>query len=248
MTARIVVAPDHDTLAAAVAARLITALVDALSRHDEAHVCLTGGRIGTSSLAAVAASPACNAIDWSRVHVWWSDERFLPTGDPERNETGARDALLDHVAIPLDHVHPMPQPQAPWGDDVDQAAGAYAVELAAHASGESPAPTFDVLLLGVGPDGHVASLFPGLPQIDADGVTCAVVNSPKPPPVRISFTRAMINTSRQVWLIASGTEKAAAMAAALNTSVPSDLPAALVHGTELTLALLDRDAASELHS
>ena len=246
MTARVVVAPDHDTLAASVAARVITSLTDALSERSEAHLCLTGGRIGTSSLAAIATSPACAAIDWLRVHIWWSDERFLPTGDPERNETGAREVFLDHVGVPSDHVHPMPAPGSSWGDDVDLAAAAYADELAKFGSGATDVPAFDVLLLGVGPDGHFASLFPGLPQINETGVVCGVTTSPKPPPVRISFTRSTINTAREVWLIASGEEKAAALAEALNLATPSQLPAALVHGTNDTLVLLDQAAAQQL--
>jgi 6-phosphogluconolactonase len=245
MTAEVIVAPDHDSLAAAVAARTITALIDALSQREVAHLCLTGGTIGIDALAAIAHAPARAAVPWHRVHVWWSDERFLPTGDPERNETGARAQFLDVVAIPASNVHPMPAPGWPWNDDVDQAAAAYADELDRFQD-VGISPEFDVLMLGVGPDGHVASLFPGQPALADPHSVCGVTNSPKPPPVRISFTMPTINRARQVWLIASGLGKAHALALALGPEGASEVPAGAVRGTERTLALLDADAASEL--
>ena len=245
MTTEVLVAPDHESLAAAVAARVITGLVDALAARPVAHLCLTGGTIGTDSLAAITQSPAHTAVDWSRVHIWWSDERFEPTGDPLRNVTGARAAFLDHVPLTPAHVHPMPASGALWGDDVNAAAAAYATELQNVGAG-TEVPVFDLLLLGVGPDGHVASLFPGLPEIDAPGTVCAVTGSPKPPPVRISFTLATINVAREVWLVASGAEKAHAIGAAITQGSASHLPSGMVHGTQRTLALLDVAAASEL--
>ncbi len=235
------VAPDHDTLAAAVAARSIAVLCDALAARPEAHFCLTGGSIGTASLAAIAASPACAAVDWARVHIWWSDERFEPTGDPVRNETGARAALLDQVALTASHVHPMPASGGRWANDVDAAAAAYADELLRVGLGA--VPDFDVLLLGVGPDGHVASLFPAHAALADLRVTCGVINSPKPPPTRITFTLPTIARAREVWLVASGAEKSEAMGRALNDGEASLLPAALVRGSTRTLALLDREAA-----
>src|SRR5690606_11583233 len=113
-----------------------------------------GGGIGTKTLAAVHTSPARDAVDWRRVSIWWGDERFLQSGDPERNETSARQALLDHVDLDPANVHVMPPSDGSHGDDVDAAAAAYAEELA-----RSDVADFDVLMLGIGPDTHVASLF-----------------------------------------------------------------------------------------
>src|SRR5688500_13678645 len=93
----VVVHPTKQLLAEAAGARLVTALLDAQAARGLAHVALTGGSMGSAILAAVAASPAKDAVDWSAVHVWWGDERWLPAGDPERNETQNRESLLDQV-------------------------------------------------------------------------------------------------------------------------------------------------------
>jgi len=242
----VVILADPDLMAAAAAARLITALVDAQAARGHAHVVLTGGTGGGAIQVAVAAAAARNAVDWTAVDLWWGDERFLPAGDPDRNETQARGFLLD--ALPLDpaRVHPMPASDGPFGTDVDAAAAAYAAELAAAASPESalPVPVFDVLMLGVGPDGHVASLFPGHPGFAVrEGTAIAVRESPKPPPTRISLTLPALQTARQTWLLAAGEGKADVVSRAIGGEA---LPAGSVHGTERTLWLLDRAAASKL--
>ncbi len=176
---QLVVHRDKELMAQAAAARLITRIVDAQASRGHASVVLTGGRNGNGLLAALAAAPARDAIDWARLDLWWGDERFLPEGDPERNVTQAREALLD--AVPLDpaRVHAMPASDGPYGDDADAAAAGYAAELAAAASPEDhgAVPSFDVLMLGVGPDTHVASLFPELPAVRETERTVVGVHS-----------------------------------------------------------------------
>ncbi|WP_258382485.1 6-phosphogluconolactonase, partial [Streptomyces sp. NTH33] len=153
-TPQLVVHRDKELMAQAAAARLITRIVDAQASTGSASVVLTGGRNGNGVLAALAAAPARDAIDWGRLDLWWGDERFLPEGDPERNVTQAREALLDSVPLDPKRVHAMPASDGPYGADVEAAAEAYAEELARAAGPENhgAVPTFDVLMLGVGPD------------------------------------------------------------------------------------------------
>lgn len=244
----VIVHRDPDQLAAAVAARLITRLVDVQAAGGEAHVGLTGGGIGIRTLSGVASSPARDAVDWRRLHIWWGDERFVPAGHPERNETQAREALLDHVPLDPARVHPMPPSDGPDGDDPEAAAERYAHELAHAARPEdhAPVPAFDVLLLGCGPDGHVASLFPGKPALYDERPVVAVRGAPKPPPTRLSLTIPAIQAAREVWVVVSGAEKAPAVTMALSGAGVNDVPAAAARGRRRTLWLLDSDAAGNL--
>jgi 6-phosphogluconolactonase len=239
-----------DELAEAVCARLITTLVDVQSSGRVPHWVLTGGGIADRIHRAVADSPARGAVDWSRVEAWWGDERFLPKGDPERNETQARAALLDHVAVDASRVHPIGASDE-VDDDPDRAADEYAELLRAAARPEDhgTVPTFDVLMLGVGPDGHVASLFPEKPALyDEDRPVTAVRGSPKPPPVRVTLTMPTLNHAREVWFVVAGEDKAKAARLALSGAGVVQIPAAGPRGIQRTIWLLDRAAASELPS
>jgi 6-phosphogluconolactonase len=239
---------DPELLARAVAARLVTRLVDAQAARGGASVVLTGGGIGTATLAELAGSRARDAVDWDRLDLWWGDERFLPAGHPDRNETQARAALLDKVDVPPERVHPMPAADGPDGNDPEAAAERYAAELRAAARPEDhgPVPSFDVLLLGVGPDGHVASLFPGMPALYDDRPVVAVRGAPKPPPTRVSLTLPSIQAAREVWVLAAGAEKAPAVRLGLSGSGAVQVPAAGAVGRQRTLWLLDRAAAAQL--
>ncbi|TCN38011.1 6-phosphogluconolactonase [Kribbella orskensis] len=242
----ILVNRDAEGLAHAVAARLITRLVDVQSSGKVAQVVLTGGRVAAVVYRAVAESPARSAIDWRRVEFWWGDERFLPEGDPERNETQAWDALLSHVDVDPALVHPMP---ADTGQAPEAAAEEYVATLAAAAgSGDRDGvPTFDVLMLGVGPDGHVASLFPehaALHEVERSSV--AVHGAPKPPPTRISLSFPALNRAHEVWFVVAGDDKAKAVRLALSGAGPRHIPAAGVKGLNRTLWLLDEAAATDI--
>ncbi|MBX6356574.1 MAG: 6-phosphogluconolactonase [Micromonosporaceae bacterium] len=243
---RVVIHADPKVLAEAVAARLAVRLVDAQAERGEADLVLTGGRIAAAIYRALRDSPARDAVDWSRVNFWWGDERFLPTGHPDRNETQARAALLE--ALPVDplRVHPMPASDGPDGPDPESAAARYAEELAAAAPGTAQLPHFDLVLLGIGEDGHVASVFPEHPSAYETRPVSAVRGSPKPPPIRTTLTLPALNTAEEVWLIAAGLEKAAAVRMALSGAGAVQVPAAGVHGVDRMLWLLDRAAAHEL--
>jgi 6-phosphogluconolactonase len=237
---------DPNVLAGAVAARLITRLVDVQAARGTASIVLTGGRIAASTFAAITESPARAAVDWSQLDIWWGDERFLPAGDAERNETQAREALLDHVPVDPERVHPMPA--ADGGLEPEAAAERYAAELARASRPEhhGAVPLFDVLLLGVGPDAHVASLFPEEPALYDERTVVAVRGAPKPPPTRISLTLPAIRSAAEVWLVVSGEDKAGAVRLALSGAGEVQVPATGARGRQRTLWLLDRAAASQL--
>ena len=227
----------------------MTRLVDVCAARGHASLVLTGGGIGTLVLTELAAAPARDAVDWRHLDMWWGDERFVPTGDPERNETGARQALLDHVDASPDRVHPMPGPDGPDGPDPEAAAARYAGWLLAASQPEdhSQVPSFDVLMLGIGPEGHVASLFPGMPALyEEQRTVVAVHGAPKPPPTRLTLTLPAITAAREVWILASGEEKAGAIRLALSGAGPVQVPARPPRGRQQTLFLLDRAAAAHV--
>jgi 6-phosphogluconolactonase len=243
----VVVHHDRAMLADSAAARLVMAIVDAQTSRGQADVVLTGGSMGSAVLVSLGHSPARDAIDWRRLNLWWSDERFLPAGDPERNETQARQALLDAVPLEPARVHPMPASDGPDGADVEAAAARYARELAAAAPRGRDVPQFDVLMLGVGPDAHVASLFPEHPALHERGASAiGVRGAPKPPPMRVSMTFPSLSAARDVWFLVSGADKAGAVGLALSGAGRMQAPAAGVSGIRSTTWLLDRDAATHV--
>jgi len=223
--------------------------VAAQDARGAAALVLTGGGIGTAVLAVLATGTARSSIDWRHLDLWWGDERFLPAGHPDRNHTQARAALLDSVPLDPARVHPMPASDGPDGPDPEAAAQRYAAELAAAAETGSHRrlPIFDVLLLGVGPDGHVASLFPEQAALyESVRAVVGVRGAPKPPPVRISLTLPTITSADQVWLLAAGAEKASAIRMALSGAGAVQVPAAGARGRSRTLVLLDEAAAAAL--
>jgi 6-phosphogluconolactonase len=246
MSARptVVVHKDPAVLAQAVAARLLTSIVDAQSYGGIASIVVPGGTIGIACLAALRESPARAAVDWQRVEVWWCDERFVTADSPDRNELQARSALLN--AVSPGRVHPMGALGGLDGDDADAAAARYAAELAAAAPGSALVPEFDVLMLGMGPEGHTASIFPESPAAHDARTVIGVHGCPKPPATRISLGFAALSSARAVWMIAAGVDKAAAVALALSDAGPIQVPAAGPVGREQTLWLLDEAAASHL--
>ncbi|NTY58963.1 6-phosphogluconolactonase [Mycolicibacterium sphagni] len=237
--------PDTEALVTAVGDRLVESITSAIAARGQAFIVLTGGGTGIGLLKHVGAHD--EAIDWSKVHIFWGDDRFVPADDAERNDKQAREALLDHVAIPAGNVHPMAASDGEFGDDLDAAALAYEGVLAATAKQGEPTPAFDVHLLGMGGEGHINSLFPHTPAV-AEGTrfVVGVEDSPKPPPRRITLTLPAVRRSREVWLVVSGAAKADAVAEAIGGASPDDVPAAGAVGEEATVWLLDTQAASKL--
>ena len=201
--------------------------------------------MGGAVLAAATAQHRATEIDWSLVHFWWSDERFLGANHPDRNEVQARVAMLDALPIPVENIHPVASTDD--GIGLDEAADAYAVELARFGCTAHPWPSFDVCFLGVGPDAHIASLFPDRPEIQiVERAVVPVRDSPKPPPERVTFTRPVINSSKRVWMVLAGADKAAALGLALAGASYESVPAAGAKGRKRTVFFVDQAAASQV--
>ncbi len=236
---RIEVHSDAATLATAVAGELIARLEAAQASGHVPQIALTGGTIADAVHREVARLSPGSDVDWGRVAVWFGDERFVAPDSPDRNAVQARTAFLD--AVGAVQVHEM----ASSADAADVAAGAaaYGVSMRDHGAGQ-----FDVLMLGIGPDGHVASLFPGHEALDvADAAAVGVLGSPKPPPERISLTYSALNRAESVWFLASGSTKAGAVAATLSAEGTTSMtPARGVTGRDETIWFLDHAAAADL--
>ncbi len=237
--------PETQTMVGAAAKRLVGTIRTAVAARGKALIVLTGGGNGIALLKSLGAHR--RDIDWSTVHLFWGDERYLPEDDDERNDKQAREALLDQIDIPSSQVHSMPASDGEFGTDLAAAALAYEQLLAANAPPGHPVPDFDVHLLGMGPEGHINSLFPETPAVlETTRMVVAVEDAPKPPPQRISLTLPAVQRSREVWLMVSGLTKADAVAAAMGGAPPVSVPAAGAVGLETTLWLLDKEAAAKL--
>lgn len=234
-TGQVVRHPDAAELATQTARRLLDTLIDLQADGRIPQLCLAGGRSAMAVYARFAELVPGSTLDPSRLELWWSDERFLPADDPERNAGPALALLARSFSVDPGRTHSMPS--ADGIVDADASANTYAKEL-----GDT---VFDLCLLGMGTDGHVASIFPHHPSSEPTSQpVIGVSDAPKPPPERISLTIERMNTSAQVWLLVSGADKAEAVAQALAGDL--DLPAARVSGRERTIWFLDEPAASRL--
>jgi 6-phosphogluconolactonase len=225
------ISPDASDLARTVAeevGRLVRAAVDS---GGVAHVVLTGGTDGIAVTRELARLH--DPLPWQDVHLWWGDERLVPRGHEDRNDAQAADALAAMEGLRDDHVHRMP------AQGEDDPAGSYAAVLEG-VLGEDP---FDVLMLGIGPDGHVASLFPGRDLGETGPSVKKVTDSPKPPPERVTMTMGRLNNSRHALLFTSGEGKRDAMRGLLGAD--TSLPVSHVRAIESTRLFIDRAAQPE---
>jgi len=239
-SAQIEVHETPEELATIVAGELLHRIADLQAAGHVPTIGLTGGTIADAIHREVARLAGASGVDWGAVDFFFGDERFVAPDSPDRNVGQARAAFLDELGVPDHRIFEIPSTAE--ATDVDAAAAAYAETVRAHGSGG-----FDILMLGVGPDGHVASLFPGYPQLDAtDAIAVGVTDSPKPPPERVSLTFEALARARSVFFLVSGEGKADAVARALGGADVHETPAAGVKGTEETIWFLDRAAASRL--
>ena len=247
MSLEIVRHHDAEDLAVSTAARLTTTIVRAQSEYGSASVVLTGGRIAGQLMFALADPVCADSIDWTRLDLWWGDERYLASADPERNDYLADTHLLSRVDINPTRVHRVLGPDS--SPSAEAAAQQYATEVSTAVKQRSRVgrPAFDVTLLSIGPDGHVASLFPEQPALSSDSYVLAIHSSPKPPPVRVTMGFMALNSSSEAWLLASGAEKSAVIDMMLTQGAgPLQIPATGIMGQERTLLLIDESAASKL--
>jgi len=190
-----VVHRDAEMLAAAVAQRIVVLAAQAIAARGAFRIALAGGNTPRRCYELLRDM----AVDWQRVHVYYGDERCLPRGDPGRNDSMAQQAWLDHVAVPADNVHAIP---AELG--AEAAAAEYAKLL-------EPALPLDIVLLGMGEDGHTASLFPGNPATEQEDAVVAVFDAPKPPPQRVSLGMPTLNAAREKIFLVAGEGKREAL-------------------------------------
>jgi 6-phosphogluconolactonase len=248
--ADVVVLPSAAALAADVATRAVAALTQAQHSRIRAALALTAGSIMEQVWTALAQPGTAEAVDWSRVDVFWGDERFVPRDSSDRNDGPAERILFGAAPFSSARRFSMPPADGEYGDDLDAAAAGYARTLSDSRRRDDAAdvPNFDVVLLGLGPDGHCCSLFPDHPSAsDNSAPVIAVRNSPKPPPLRLSLSFDALNSANEIWVVASGAGKAHAAAMALRTGAERvHVPAAGARGRIRTLWLLDSDAAAEL--
>ncbi|MEE8736933.1 6-phosphogluconolactonase [Bifidobacterium subtile] len=266
---QLVVYRDGDTIAQAGAQRTLLAILDALSAQPQPErfdLALTGGSDSLKALSYMASNPLTEVIDWSRVHIWWGDERFVAADDEDRNALQARrrflDALISDGRLPAANIHEMPadtrSPEqvaadaaaSDAGDDtandalLDAAAQQYERELVAEL-GEQP--VFNLLILGMGPDGHYASLFPGHTEINiTDRLTVGVNHSPKMPPLRLSLTAPLLARSRRTWFFTAGAAKADAIAQVFAKPDNPAYPSSFAAGTEEFIWFTTADAVEKV--
>jgi 6-phosphogluconolactonase len=229
--------PDHESMCRAVAERLVRTA----GERESLAIALAGGTTPLP-LYRMLANEFRSEIAWERVHVFWSDERLVPLADTDSNYRAAKEALLDHVPLPTANIHPAPVEI----EDPDEAARAYEQTLD-ETLGRSDG-RLDWALLGLGEDGHMASLFPGHEALHEDERwVIAVTDSPKPPPVRLTMTLAMLRHSREVHILAAGASKLEAVRRTLvEPSDGPELPARGLVGGEATVIVWADEAAAGL--
>jgi len=240
----LVVLPDPGALADEAARRFVALARAAVEGRGRFTVALSGGSTPRALHERLARPPLRDEADWEQVHVYWGDERYVPPDDPESNFRMARETPLAHVPIPAANIYPVPT----VGGTPEAAASAYAETLTASFGADLP--QFDLILLGMGPDGHTASLFPSHPEVVApsDELVVAVHGAPKPPPDRVSFTLELINAASHVLFLVAGADKAATLREVLRGPLePARLPAQGVRPTAGQLVwLVDAAAAREV--
>lgn len=236
---------NAEEISEAVAEESLQAILNAVQNKGKAELVLTGGTLGIAVLEKMHINPTSQEIDWNNVHIWWGDERFLVIDSLERNDLQAVTAFLRHISIPASNIH-FPETTTNTAN-VKMAAAEYETELLEHFGSEDEI-YFDALLLGIGPDGHIASLFPHHETLLSESLVVSVTDSPKPPPERISFSFKTISKAEKIWTFASGAAKAEAIEKALNGALKDEIPLVGVFAKDAKYLYLDKELASNTSS
>ena len=232
--------PDVNELSSRAAEAVARTINDAVRSRGRCSLVLSGGST-PRMLYGLLASRFREQIPWAHVHVFWGDERYVPPGDAHSNYRMAKETLLDHVPCPASNVHPMPT----RASDPDAAGRDYEATLGSYFSGEPPA--FDLVLLGLGPEGHTASLFPGSPALAEATRWVRAVTAPADPPVRLTLTFPVLTQAANIYFLVTGSSKARALHHILiGTADPNMFPAAGVRlAGGRVIWWVDREAAAQ---
>jgi len=231
--------PDLDSLSRAAMDETLAIIRDAVAQRSRFAIALSGGHTPAKMYELWAATPDRDQTPWDRVHLFWGDERYVPQDDPLSNFRMTRETLISHVPIPTANVHPMPTLPGP----PEKSAEAYEQELRKF-FGAAP-PEFDLQLLGLGPEGHIASLFPGAPALEEEQRWVMAVEAPAKPPQRLTLTPVVLNQGRNTFFLVAGNDKREIVSALRNEtdSKPSQYPAGRIRPTGRVLWFLDQAAA-----
>jgi 6-phosphogluconolactonase len=220
---------------------IIETIKNVLVKKNSVHIALTGGTVGILTLEVLGKAITEQNLDISKVHFWWGDERFVESNSADRNFNQAKNAMPNVLGTESAKIHAFPASDE--GLDLESARRHFTQHIK-DVLGESQ-PAMDLTILGMGPDGHVASLFPGMNH-DGDLVV-AVDNSPKPPPERLSFSLDLINRSDKIIFVVAGIDKAEAVES-VHKNPECDLPAAKVEAKSQTLWIIDEAAGAAFWS
>lgn len=241
---QVVIYPDTSTLSQEAAQYIVRLANEAIVSHGRFSIALSGGTTPKVLYGLLATEPYRDQIDWSQVEIFWSDERCVPPDSSDSNYQLAQEVLLSKIPISTNQIHRMPADKP----DRDAASLEYTQEMQ-RIFGTDGIPSFDLLQLGMGPEGHTASLFPHQPSLQEQQRLVMPVNVPKPPPPRLTFTPPLLNAAKHVLFLVTGADKADAVQAVLESAYqPEEYPAQIVrppHG-EVTW-MLDTAAAGKLH-
>jgi 6-phosphogluconolactonase len=220
---------------------IVETINNVLVKKNSVHIALTGGTVGILTLEVLDKIISEQKLDISRVHFWWGDERFVESNSADRNFNQAKNVMPNLLGTDSKMVHAFPS--SDHGMELETARTAFSAQMI-EVFGDSD-PAMDLTILGMGPDGHVASLFPGMSQ-DGD-LVIAVDNSPKPPPQRLSFSMELISRSEKILFVIAGLDKAEAVES-VHKNPECDLPAAKVEAQGETLWIIDEAAGAAFWS